>query len=228
MPSNSYPLIAREGWPVLALLGGVFILLQYLQYSLLVTTLLLIIIFITLYLHRDPYQAIPAKPLAIVSPVNGTVVSVIDIIDPFLDRPAKSIQIEMKPWDIFSLRSPIEGKVMNQWSRSDTVDTLIKTSYSFWVQSDEADHVVTSIHLNKPKWRYHFYMQSGERLGQGQRCGFLHFGAVLDVIVPENIKLEISSGQYVTSGATVLAMLVHDHAASAYDGPNASTLATSG
>ncbi|MDX1518532.1 MAG: phosphatidylserine decarboxylase [Gammaproteobacteria bacterium] len=226
MPSNSYPLIAREGWPVLGLLLGLFLVLQYLEYHLAVTTLLLGIIFLAVFLHRDPFQQIPPLPLAVVSPVHGTVMSVLEIRDPFLDRPALCIRIKMRPWDIFSLRSPIEGKVMNQWSRSDTVDRLIKTSYAFWIQSDEGDHVVTSIHLNKPRWRYHFYMQSGQRLGQGQRCGFLYFGTEVEVMVPLEVKLEIETGQRVCSGATPLALLVHEEAVSAFDGPNRSSQAS--
>lgn len=220
MPSNSYPLIAREGWPLLAISVALLFLTYYLQYSVVITTLVLGAIFILVFLHRDPYQKIPALPLAVVSPVHGTVMSVTDISDPFIDREAKSILIEMKPWDIFSLRSPMEGKVMNQWSRSDSVDKLIRTSYTFWVQSDEGDHVVTSIHLGKPKWRYRFYMQSGERLGQGQRCGFLFLGASIEVIVPADVKLEVETGQHVASGASILARLVHEQSVSAYDGPN--------
>ncbi len=217
MPSNDYPMIAREGWPLLITLVILFLVVQYLDYHLLLSTLLLLVIFAVVFLHRDPFRKVPSLPLAVVSPVHGEVVSVTDIVDPYIDRPARSIEIEMKPWDIFSLRSPIEGKVMNQWSRSDTVDALVKTSFTFWVQSDEGDHVVTSIHLRKPRWRYRFYMQSGERLGQGQRCGFIYFGATVNVIVPENVKLEVESGQRVKSGASALAMLVHESSATLTD-----------
>jgi len=226
MPSNTYPLIAREGWPMLAVLISLFLVLQYLQFNLLLTTLLLFIIFAVLYIHRDPYQKIPSLPLAIVSPVYGTVVSISDINDPFLDRPAKSIRIEMQPWDIFSLRSTVEGKVMNQWSRMDTAQKAIKACYAFWVQTDEGDHVVTSIYLDRPRWRYRFYMQSGERLGQGQRCGYVYFGSTAEVFMPVDVTVEVIVGQRVSSGSSPLALLVHEHAVSAYDGPNKTTQAS--
>lgn len=219
-PSNSYPLIAREGWPTLAVLISLFLVLQYFQFNLLLSTLLLFIILVAIYLLRDPIQKIPSLPLAIVSPVYGTVVSISDTNDPFLDRSAISLRIEMQPWDIYSLRSAIEGKVMNQWSRLDTAQEAIKTCYAFWVQTDEGDHVVTSIHLDRPRWRYRFYMQSGERLGQGQRCGYLYFGTTVEVLMPVHVIMEVEVGQRVSSGSTPLALLVHEDAVSAYDGPN--------
>ncbi len=220
MPTNSYPLIAREGWPLIAMLVMLYLVLQFLHYDLVITTLLLATIFLVVFLHRDPERRIPAQPLAIVSPVYGVIASVTEVSDPYLERKAKCIRIEMRPWDIFSLRSPIEGKVMNQWSRSDTSDSLMQTSYAFWNQSDESDDVVTSIHLRKPKWRYRFYMQSGHRLGQGQRCGFIYFGSAVEVLVPADVKLQVDTGQCVRSGESTLAVIIHSRAASAYDGPN--------
>lgn len=227
MPSNTYPYIAREGWPVLIFLGILLVVTQLSGFHLLATILVAVVFLLTLLLHRDPWQKVPSRPLAIVSPVHGRVESVIDSTDPFLDRPVKCIRLVMQPWDIFSLRSAIEGKVMDQWSRMLSTPDGQRRCYAFWVQSDEGDHVVTSIRLSLPRWRYRFYMQSGERLGQGQRCGFLYFGSMVEVLVPHNVKIEIEEGQKVCSGSSSLAVLVHDQGSSAYDGPNRATQATS-
>lgn len=226
MASNTYSYIAREGWPALLFAGVLLVIVQLFGFHLLASFLLVVLILLLLFLHRDPWQTIPSRPLAIVSPVHGRVESISDSRDPFLDRPVKCIRLRTTPLDIFSLRSPIEGKVMEQWLRPLPAPGGERHCYAFWVQSDEGDHVVTSVRLSRPRWRYRFYMQSGERLGQGQRCGFLYFGAVVDVLLPPNVKIEVKEGEKIRSGSSALAVLVHEQPASAYDGPNRDSQAT--
>jgi len=226
MPSNTYSYIAREGWPALLFAGVLLVIVQLFGFHLLASSLLVVLILLLVFLHRDPWQTIPSRPLAIVSPVHGRVESISDSRDPFLDRPVKCIRLRMTPLDIFSLRSPVEGKVMDQWTRRLTTAGDKGRCYAYWIQTDEGDHVVTSVRLSWPHWRYRFYMQSGERLGQGQRCGFLYFGSVVDVLLPPNVKLEVEEGEKIRSGSSALAVLVHEQPASAYDGPNKDTQAT--
>ena len=52
-------------------------------------------------------------------------------------------------------------------------------------------------------------MNSGERIGQGQRCGYLPFGGVVDLFLPVESKVLVEVGQRVDSGSTVLAELIH-------------------
>jgi len=64
----------------------------------------------------------------------------------------------------------------------------------------------------KPVSRLHAprcYVHSGERIGQGQRCGIVPFGALVDVYVPLNSKVDIKVGDHVRAGSDTLATLVH-------------------
>ena len=58
------------------------------------------------------------------------------------------------------------------------------------------------------------YLHSGERVGQGQRCGYFYFGGVIDVFLPLESKVQVEVGQYVQSGSSVLAQLIHSEGAS--------------
>ena len=55
----------------------------------------------------------------------------------------------------------------------------------------------------------HVYLNSGERVGQGQRCGYISFGGVVDLFLPMESKILVEVGQYVDSGSTVIAQLIH-------------------
>lgn len=225
MPSNTYPLIAREGWPVLGLLLVAVVLANY--YLGIVLTIVFAICLISLaFLLRDPTQDIPSLPLALVSPAHAMVDSIETVNDPWLERKAVRIRLRMSPLDIYSLRSPIEGKVVNQWSRSKDAENAHR-KFAFWVKSDEDDDVVIAINLNRLSARlFRFYVHSGERIGHGQRCGFLYFGGIIDVYIPEHSKIKTSPGEHIASGSGILAQIVHTGAVSAVKSGDQSTSAT--
>ncbi len=206
MPAYRYPLIAREGWLLIlavVLIAGV---LHYGQHNPLEWPFWgLALGFV--FLFRDPPRKVPPLPLAIVSPADGRVVSVEKVRDPYLDREAVNITLEMSFLDIYSIRSPMEGKVQQQWYPHAGVEPNTGC-YAQWVQSDEKDDVVLAVSghgIRRPRC----YIHAGERIGQGQRCGLVRFGSRLQVFVPENSQLKVKSGERVRAGTSVLANLTH-------------------
>lgn len=180
------------------------------------TAIVVISVLLTLaiFLLRDPMQDVPSSPLAIVSPVFGDIVSVEDVEDPWVERRAHQISIDMSVMDVYSLRSPIEGKIVNQWTRRPDGENNGR-KFAFRVRSDEGDEVVVVISLNVlTAFFFRFYVHSGERLGHGQRCGFLYFGGIVDILVPENSKIQIKPGMQVNSGSSIIGQLVHTNTAS--------------
>lgn len=213
MPSNSYPIIAREGWLFISALVILLAIAYHLHGNsvILITALVLVI---SLYLLRDPEQTVPSLPLAIVSPVFGKIISVSEVDDPWVSRRAQQIRIRMSFLDIYSIRSPIEGKVVNQWTRRPDGENNGRL-FAFRIRTDEGDEVVIVISLNfLTSFFFRFYVHSGERLGHGQRCGFLYFGGTVDVLVPENSKIIVEDGKCIKSGSGIIAQLVHTDATS--------------
>ena len=181
--------------------------------------MLLFPLLFVIFLFRDPQRQIPPSPLAVVSPVQGIVTALETVDDHWLKRQgvtrhAKRITIKMSGLDVYSVRSPTEGKVMEQWSKRRDIDGA-KDRFAFWIRTDEGDDVVTVFALGALASRFfRSYVQSGERLGQGQRCGYLCFGGTVDIFVPSNAKLNVEIGQSITSGEGILAYLVHRQSAS--------------
>lgn len=212
MPSNRYPIIAQEAWPFLVTLLGLAVLAEFFLGTV-AFILILLLFFFAVYLLRDPDREIPSDPLAVVSPGYGVVTLIEEAIDVRLNRKAIRIQVTMRPFDVYSLRAPVEGKVMEHWcSKPDKNESC--RHFDFHLKTDEGDNVVTAVRLKDIIPKFHFYMHLGERVGQGQRCGYLYFGGLIDIFIPLESKVMVEEGQYVKSGSTVLAQLIHREAAS--------------
>jgi len=169
-----------------------------------------------LYLFWEIPPDIPNLPLAVLSPGNGEVVEVTEAEDPWLERDALRVRIALGGPGTGVLRSPVEGKVMDYWTSAqpfNVPETLRETGvspncYSAWVQTDEGDDVVFAVSSLRPISRFKLYSAPGERIGFGQRMGFIYFGNVVDVYVPIGTRQRISAGDAVHAGSSVLGELV--------------------
>lgn len=210
MPSHRYPIVAKEGWGILLLICLIALYVVYatgMVYSIPVWLILLGFI----YLYRDPYRVVPSSPLAVISPVGGVVESVNKIDDRWLGREGVSVRIRMDFHSSYSIRSPIEGKVSKTWcSEPDGMASEEKLHrQTFCLRSDEGDEVVLSIGVNKLGSRLKCYAHPGERIGQGQRCGYFFLGGVVDVILPSGTRIGVHEGDRVISGSSILGQLTH-------------------
>lgn len=213
MATNGNPVIARQGWPLIALLLVLTIAARlYVGWTSAIIFLLLMIT-VTL-LFRDPRRSIPPAPLAVLSPASGVVTSVEIVTDPWLRRQAVLCRVRMSIRDVHSLRSPIEGKIMDQWSSRDE-ESGGRRRYTYWIRTDEGDDVVLSFITGWPISLLRLTMHCGDRIGQGQPCGFLLFAGVIEVYLPETSRLEIEAGRRVDSGTAILGRFMHNPGAGA-------------
>ena len=222
MISEHRPYIAREGWIfilfALACAWGVHMSVGKV-YAIPVWLLTILLA----YVFRDPKCKIPPIALAVVSPVDGRIKAIENSVDPYLERTATAIGMDMKPTGPFVVRSPIEGKVMNQWlgvvnphgpgngtnPEKHTSNDKTRHYHAIWVQSDEGDDVVLVLVKSPFGFRPRYYVHAGERVGQGQRCGFVNFGCEVLLFVPEGSRRECMPGNSVTAGSDVVATLIH-------------------
>ncbi len=213
---RNYSLVLKEGWIFALIVMLIAIIIQHYSSAQGAAPLWFLVVFI-LFIYRDPKREIPSAPLALVSPADGVVVKIDRIQDPYLERTAIRIVVKMSFWDSYSTRSPTEGKIIKRWfhgpgqnNEGDHEDKN-KSSLRFgiWVQTDEEDDVVMVMNRSKLFSMPQCYVQSGERIGQGQRCGFIRFGANVTVYVPENSKIDIHEGARVHAGTDIIATLIH-------------------
>ena len=172
-----------------------------LPYSLPFWALALVLILV----YRDPARDVPSSPLSVLSPADGRVVTVTHTADPYLSRASLKISISMSPTGVFTTRSPVEGKVLelpaSQERRTEP--------HGVWLQTDEGDDIVLVMNRGRMNNRPHCYVGIGERVGQGRRCGFVHWGGRVDVYLPDYSRPEVGENARVLAGTDVIASLVH-------------------
>lgn len=210
-------LVAREGRPVILLL----LLLALLVFKLVGPAWSVPLWFAALlvaFLYRDPQRRVPPLPLAVVSPVDGRVLFVKKIVDPYLQRQAIHVRLQINRFGVFGLRSPIEGKMLQQWLFKAGMGRNVLhleqqpkkgMHYALWIQTDEQDDVVMILDLPYRWQKLQFYLHVGERIGQGQRCGRTRYGGYVDIFMAENVRMGVGQGDRVTAGVNVIATMIH-------------------
>jgi phosphatidylserine decarboxylase len=196
--------IAREGLlPVLA--SGLAAVLIAHFVGLYESLLFWLICLALVLVFRDPRRDIPSVPQAVVSPADGRIISVGLAQDPYLKRPSILVTLQMNPYGAYSTRSPVEGKVLEPSRNTEAGDS----PHGVWLQTDEADDIIMVMNRGRLGNAPRCYVGFGERLGQGQRCGFIHFGGRIELYLPESSRTVVSPGDLVRSGSDIIANLVH-------------------
>ena len=207
-----HPLIAREGWPFLALAVAVAALVSW--YSLVWSIPLWIIALFVLQFFRDPAREVPGDAKTVVSPADGRIVAVGKARDPYLDRETVKISVFMNVFNVHSNRAPVDGEVKQVWYHAGSFvnAALDKASTenernALWIRADAGADVTCVQVAGLIARRILCYAKAGDRLQRGQRYGFIRFGSRVDVYLPPNARIEASLGDKVYAASTVLARL---------------------
>jgi phosphatidylserine decarboxylase len=209
------PIVARQAFlPVAALI--LLALIVQGRFGWLIASGFWLTAVLLAYLYRDPRRRVPPLPLGIVAPIDGKVVSVVEQRDPYLARDAFCISMRGSLRGAFGIRSAMEGKVNDQWfgSLPDNKEdrSMYKKSgipaFAQWTQSDEGDDIVTTLTPRFFRKNMNYTVKSGERIGQGKRCGFAPFGVNAEIYVPVSSRIEVQPGDKIQAGASVIATLI--------------------
>jgi phosphatidylserine decarboxylase len=201
------PFIAREGIPFLiAALFVAVVCWQLVGPAYAIIPALLIAWMLLLF--RDPRRVVPAIPLGVVSPVDGTVIEVGLTDKGALNGEAHKIFVQIDSFGTYTARSPVEGKIMDFRGAASGAAAAVAGS-GLWVQTDEKDDVVLQFHGNRLGLAPLAFLGYGERVGQGQRCAYLRMARVAEIQLPINSRPLVEKGQKVSAGVDVLAKLPH-------------------
>jgi phosphatidylserine decarboxylase len=162
-----------------------------------------------IWLYRDPQRKTPSAPLGVIVPADGTIISIENMEDKFLKREALCISLRMNRLGAYTLRGVTEGKVMQHWLHRSQFTQPGRIQHVIWIQTDEKDDIVVTLHAGLWFSRMHCYVASGERIGQGKRCGFIPLGTQIDVYLPKRSRTALKVGDRVLAGSDLLGELIH-------------------
>ncbi|MGB7757847.1 MAG: phosphatidylserine decarboxylase [Salinisphaera sp.] len=196
--------IVPEGWAVLFVLAIVFLVVNAFV-GVWVALPVLVLMAVCVLFFRDSPRNVPAEPLSVIAPVDGTVIHRRECYDPYLDREAVKVAIRVNPFGAYLLRSPVEGTVLEL--AGETVQRL--GGVASMIRTDEGDELVMAIRYGSLLGERPCRNGYGERVGQGRCCGNRRLARRVELFLPVNSRMEVELGDHVRAGACVLAKLVH-------------------
>lgn len=203
------PLIAREGWLVLlAAFAAAFVATWLVGWW---STPFWIWAVFALQFFRDPARVPPADADVVIAPADGRIVVVEKVRDEYLGREALKISVFMNVFNVHSNRSPVDGEVKGVWYTSGSfvnadLDKASTENERNAIHIATARGDVTCVQIaGLIARRILCYVKAGDMLARGQRYGFIRFGSRVDVYLPVTSRAEVTIGQKVTGGRTILA-----------------------
>lgn len=210
--SYPHPIIAREGWPFLAI--SVAISIAASLWCAAWSIPLWIISLFVLQFFRDPAREVPTQTNAITSAADGKVIVVEKAYDEFLKREALKISVFMNVFNVHSNRSPLDGTVQQRWyfpgkflNAALAKASLENERNALWLKTQDGQDVTCVQIAGLVARRILCYVDKGTILHRGQRYGFIRFGSRVDIYLPLTATPKVSLGDKVRAGSTILAEL---------------------
>ncbi len=212
MKNYPHPIIAREGWPFLAI-SLVLAVAATVWCAAWATPLWIIFVFV-LQFFRDPAREIPQEAGAVLSPCDGRVIKVERAQDPYGQREAILVSVFMNVFNVHSNRSPMDGTVEKiqyfpgKFVNADLDKASTENERNAVVLKTNDGQMVTFVQVaGLIARRILCYIKVGDVLTRGQRYGFIRFGSRVDVYLPLTATVKVSIGDKVSATTTILAKI---------------------
>jgi phosphatidylserine decarboxylase len=214
--------VHRAGWPFVALFAAIALVLFLLDIQILAWIAVLLTVWCA-YFFRDPERVTPIKAGLVISPADGRVSAIDDVIPPpelDLERaPITRISIFMNVFDVHVNRSPADGRltriayVAGKFVNAD-LDKASEDNerQAFTLELDGGRKLGVVQIAGLIARRIVRFVSEGERLLAGQRIGLIRFGSRVDVYLPTGVNSLVMIGQRAIAGETVLADLASGEA----------------
>jgi phosphatidylserine decarboxylase len=213
MSHYPHPIIAREGWPFIAIAFVLALAVTSTAGWLWAAPLWLVFAFCVQF-FRDPARVVPEGAAKVLSPADGRIVAIEPVRDPYLDREALKISVFMNVFNVHSNRSPVDGEVKQRWYNPGAFvnAALAKASTenernALHIRTTSGEDVTCVQVAGLVARRILCYVEAGSRLLRGQRYGFIRFGSRVDVYLPTTARPRVTIGEKVRATCTVLADL---------------------
>jgi phosphatidylserine decarboxylase len=207
-----HPVVAKEGWPFLALAVAVAAAVSVFGgwWS---APFWIVALFI-LQFFRDPGREVPQGEGLVLAPADGRIVVVGKARDDYLERDALKISVFMNVFNVHSNRAAVSGTVRGIWyfpgkfvnADLDKASTENERN-AMHLRTDDGTDVTLVQVAGLIARRILCYAKQGEALAAGARYGFIRFGSRVDIYLPLDAVPRVAIGDKVSATSTVLAQL---------------------
>lgn len=208
-----HPIIAREGWPFLAIAVIAAMFAESWLGSFMAGLLWVLALFV-LQFFRDPPRVGSVDPDDVLSPADGRIVAIETCEDVYGSRPALKISVFMNVFNVHSNRAPVGGSVeqvhyfSGQFLNAALDKASLENERNAVLIRDAQGRLITAVQIaGLIARRILCYVQPGETIERASRYGFIRFGSRVDVYLPTGSRPLVFVGQTVKATSTILARL---------------------
>src|SRR6202008_4642870 len=162
-----------------------------------------------LWFFRDPERAVPDAPGAIVSPGDGKVTDISNILVNGVER--TRISIFLNVFNVHVNRSPIAGVIRDvryqkgKFLNAMGANSADENEQNIVTVDGEGQTVVFKQIAGLIARRIVFYKKVGDPVARGERVGLIKFGSRVDVIMDVGVRPVVKVGDHVKGASTILA-----------------------
>ena len=211
---DSIPPIHSEGYLFILIAAAISLLI-----GAIVTWLGFICLFITIFIicfFRDPNRVTPKGESKVVSPADGVVHQIEDAVAPeelgLGKKPLKRISVFLSVFNVHVNRVPTSGKItkLNYRSGKFLNAAAEKASsdnerQSCVVTREDGVEIVFVQIAGLIAKRIICDLEEGQEVQAGEKFGIIRFGSRMDIYMPKNAEINVTVGQTMIGGETVLA-----------------------
>lgn len=181
------------------------------------------------YFFRDPKRVTPSRPGLVVSPADGRVILITDVVpDKSLglgDEPRTRVSIFLNVFDVHVNRSPVDGEVTHIDYRAGKFVNASLDKASVDNERNALALVMVGEHPYAGQKigvvqiagliarRILCTARPNDKLKAGERFGLIRFGSRTDVYLPQGLKPLVCVGQRMIGGETIIADCLSDEKA---------------
>ncbi len=159
------------------------------------------------YFFRDPYRNVPAQDDVVVSAADGRVTRITE------DEKGKLVSVFLSPLDVHINRAPIAGKITRvDYVRGKKIPatsdqaSFVNERNSITITGEKMSVVCTQIAGILAR-RIVCWNREGDELELGQKYGLIKFSSRTDLLMPTEVEVQVSIGDRVVGGETIIARL---------------------
>jgi len=169
------------------------------------------------YFFRDPPRVTPVSDRLVVSPADGRVSLVANVVPPpalaLGDKPLPRVSIFMSVFDCHVNRAPVSGRIERivytpgKFLNADLDKASEDNERNALVIAGAAGRIGVVQIAGLVARRIVCWVKDGQEIGAGERIGMIRFGSRVDVYLPAGTVPLVSEGQTSLAGETIIAEL---------------------
>ncbi|MDD5687190.1 MAG: phosphatidylserine decarboxylase [Elusimicrobia bacterium] len=182
-------------------------------FSYILSAIFFVLALFCFYFFRDPVRNIKFDENNILSPADGTVFEISNVEEPlFIKGKAKIVKIFLSVFNVHLQRTPVSGdikfihKQYGEYLPANHIEASVKNRQNVVGIEGKTKILIRQI-AGIVARKCDLWVKLNQPVKQGDKIGIIHFGSQVDIYFPENVSVNVSIGDKVVGGITVIGQI---------------------